>query len=135
MSIKGCLHLFIPYSVLIAVFVGCDTFPGDYIEAENQVKFSQADYYLLAGGSLLINVKTVVAQSWTNATMRISKRPSHGDLNVFDSLTLKYESDASFIEGKDEFEVSILSNGKVIGSQMITVNIIANPADIDCDDE
>ena len=75
-----------------------------------------------------------MAQSWTNATVRISKRPSHGDLNFYDSLTLKYKSDASFIEGKDQFEVSVLSNGKVIGSQMITVNIIANSADIDCGD-
>ena len=55
-------------------------------------------------------------------------------MNFYDSLTLKYKSDKSFIEGKDEFEVSALSNGKVIGTQMITLNIIANPADIDCGD-
>ena len=83
--------------------------------------------------SLLI-LNTVVEQSWTNVTLRITKSPSHGDLNFYDSLTLKYKSDKSFIEGKDEFEVSALSNGKVIGTQMITLNIIANPADIDCGD-
>ena len=50
-------------------------------------------------------------RSWIYVTLRISKRPSHADLDFYDGLTLKYKSDKSFIEAKDEFEVSALRNG------------------------
>ena len=35
MSITGCLHPFILFSLVITVFVACDTFPDYYIARKN----------------------------------------------------------------------------------------------------
>ncbi len=60
--------------ILLAIH-SCDTFKGDEIEPEKQVTFSQTEYYVLPGSSVVIDLESIVKQSFTDATLNISQTP------------------------------------------------------------
>jgi hypothetical protein len=106
--------------VLLAIH-SCDTFKHDEIEPEKQVTFSQTEYYVLPGSSVVIDLESMVKQSFTDASLNISQTPLRGELSNLDVLLLKYTPGSEFLEGKDEFVFSVTSDQKVIATQTMTI--------------
>jgi photosystem II stability/assembly factor-like uncharacterized protein len=117
--------------VLLAI-LSCDTFKDDSIQPEKQVTFSQTEYYVLPGSSVVIDLEAIVKQSFTDATLNISQAPLRGELSHLDVLLLKYTPDSEFLEGKDEFVFSVMRDQKVIATQTMTILMKRNSDELPC---
>lgn len=117
--------------VLLAI-LSCDTFKDDSIQPEKQVSFSQTEYYILPGSSVVIDLETIVKQSFTDASLNISQAPMRGELSQLDVLLLKYTPGSEFLEGKDEFVFSVISDQKVIATQTMTILMKQNSEELPC---
>ena len=117
--------------ILLAIH-SCDTFKDDSIQPEKQVTFSQTEYYVLPGSSVVIDLESIVKQSFTDASLNISQTPLRGELSHLDVLLLKYTPDSEFLDGKDEFVFSVISDQKVIATQTMTILIKQNIDELPC---
>src|SRR5688572_24163686 len=62
---------------LIALaMVSCDSFSDDKISPENQLKFGKKSFYVVRGSSIVINVASLIEESFVDATLEISTHPS-----------------------------------------------------------
>jgi hypothetical protein len=75
--------------VLLAI-LSCDTFKDDTIPPAKQITFSQTEYYVLPGSSVVIDLESIVKQSFIDASLNISQAPLRGELSHLDVLLLKY---------------------------------------------
>ena len=117
--------------ILLAI-LSCDTFKDDSIQPEKQVSFSQTEYYVLPGSSVVIDLESIVKQAFTDATLNISQTPLRGELSHLDVLLLKYVPGSEFLEGKDEFVFSVISDQKVIATQTMTILVKKNSDELPC---
>jgi photosystem II stability/assembly factor-like uncharacterized protein len=108
-------------SFLLLAILSCDSFKEDFIELENQVTFSQTEFYTMPGSSVIIDQKSIIEKSFSNASLIISQKPTLGEISSLDSLLLKYKPGPDFTAGKDQFVFSVFSGGKVLATQTITI--------------
>ena len=108
-------------NLLLLVIVSCDSFKEDFIQPENQVTFTQKEYYILPGSSIIIDQKSLIKESFSNVTLSVSQNPMHGELSSLDTFLLKYKPGPGFTEGKDQFVFSVLSDGSVLKTETMTI--------------
>ncbi len=107
----------------LLIIASCDPFQEDLIQKNKQVTFSQTEFYILPGLSTIIHLKAIVKQSFVNASLKISEPPSHGKLSQLDTLVLHYRPQGNFTEGRDQFSLSVLSDGAILKTQLISIII------------
>jgi photosystem II stability/assembly factor-like uncharacterized protein len=118
--------------LLVIIVVGCDTFQEDVIQNDKLVDFGQTHFYLLPGTSTVIDIKSIVENTFTNGTITISKKPAHGVLSEVNPLILIYQPNftfSAFAAGTDQFEISIIENGNTIVRQLISITMVTNRDD------
>ena len=119
-------------SLILLVILSCESFKEDEIQPEDLVTFNQTDYYILPGSSVVIDLSSIVKQSFITADLSISQDPSRGELSQLDTLLLKYKPGADFTEGKDEFILSASTNGKILETDTVTIIMVQNEGDLPC---
>jgi photosystem II stability/assembly factor-like uncharacterized protein len=120
---------------LIVIVFACDTFLDDSIPGDNLVSFSKTNYFVTQGNSVIINLRSIVEQSWVDAELVISQNPALGVLAYLDSVTLVYSPSNSFPEGEDKFVISVLSDGEIVQKVTISITILENGSEFNCDGE
>ena len=119
-------------NLLLLVIVSCDSFKEDFIQPENQVTFSQTEYYILPGSSIIIDQKSLIKESFSNVTLSVTQNPKRGELSPLDTLLLKYQPGPDFTEGKDQFVFSVLSDGSVLKTETMTIFIKRHQDEFPC---
>lgn len=111
----------------------CDPFNEDFISKENQfvVDSTATDYYILSNTPAVIDLRTIVRSLFTDVTIAVSGSPTRGSLTSLNDFLLKYTPSASFIEGKDQFEVMFTSSAK-IETVTITVHMATDVGGFPC---
>ena len=117
---------------LLAV-LSCESYNGALVEPENQVTFSQTEYYIVPGSSIVIDLESVIKQSFATASLKISQNPYRGELSQVGALLLKYRPGREFIEGRDQFVFSVISNGEIIATERMTILAKQNIDEFPCD--
>jgi len=117
------------YAIGIAFMVvfSCDSFQEDFIQKENQIVFSQTEFYTTPGVPVEIDIKALVKQAFTNATLKVSQNPTKGQLTQPDEIILVYTPNENFFEGEDQFVISVLSNGQTLKTETITIFMTGSP--------
>ena len=72
--------------LVLLTILSCDSFKEDFIEPAKQVIFSTTDYYVLPGSSVVIDLESLVEQSFANASLKISQNPIRGSLSQLGTL-------------------------------------------------
>jgi alpha-tubulin suppressor-like RCC1 family protein len=119
-------------SILLLVILSCDSFKEDFIEPRNQVTFSQTEYYILPSSSIIIDQKSLIKESFSNVSLNVSQNPMRGELSSLDTFLLKYKPAPDFTEGKDQFVFSVLSDGKVLKTETMTIFLKQHQDEFPC---
>ncbi len=120
-------------SLLLCAFLAWDSCKEDFIEPENQVTFSQTEFYTLPESSIVIDLKSVVKKSFVSMSLTIAKDPLKGTLKQMDDFILKYTPNDDFTEGKDEFIFSaVLDDGTTVNSKPMTVYMKRSVTEFPC---
>src|SRR5688572_12312756 len=116
--------------VVILAVLSCDTLTeSDSITPE---KFTQSDYYILPGTSAIIDLESVVDQSFLNGTLSVFEDPKRGTLSYATTSMLKYKPGPEFQEGEDHFVLSVVSDGKILAKGTMTIKMKKTTADFPC---
>jgi hypothetical protein len=116
------------------VVLGCDSFREDFIEPQNQVAFSQTEFYTLPGTSVVIDLKSTIKRAFTPVSLTISGNPTKGTITKIDPLILKYTPKPEFIEGTDEFVFAVVfDNGETANTQIMTIIMKSTTSELPCD--
>lgn len=108
--------------VMFVLVLACDSFRDDFIEPQNQLTFSQTDFYTIPGASVVIDLKSAIKKAYTPVSLTISSNPAKGTLTEIKPLILKYTPKPDFIEGEDKFVFSVtLDNGETLNTRTMTV--------------
>ena len=103
----------------VLFLVGCDSFTP---EPESQVTFGVNKYYVVPGSSIVVDLKSVIKQSFTNVSLSISQNPTRGTLTQLDPFLLKYTPNLDFLEGTDQFVFSAaIDNGAAVKTEKTTI--------------
>ena len=129
--ITRVIRRYLTYLPLV-VIIACDSFKEDFIQPERQVTFSSTEYYILPGTSVIIDQKSIIKESFTDVSLSVSQNPTRGSLSPLDTFLVKYRPDPGFTEGKDQFVVSVLSKGKVLTTQKMTIFMKQRMDDFPC---
>jgi photosystem II stability/assembly factor-like uncharacterized protein len=117
--------------VIIAAVLSCDSITDpDTVTPE---KFTQSDYYILPGTSAIIDLESVLDQSFLNGTLSISENPKRGTLSYVTTSLLKYKPGREFQEGEDHFILSVLRDGKIVAKGAMTIKMKNSAAEFSCD--
>jgi hypothetical protein len=116
----------------LVVVLGCDSFKEDFIRPEDEVTFSQTEFYAVPGSSVVIDLNSVIKQSFTNAVIEFS-RPEHGLLSQLDPVLLEYTPNIQFLEGNDHFVLSVYKDGTLLKTQTVTIIMKSNKEEFPCD--
>jgi photosystem II stability/assembly factor-like uncharacterized protein len=116
---------------LVAV-LSCDSFKEEFNQPDNEVTFSQAEFYLVPGSSVVIDLQSVIKQSLTNAVIEFS-HPGHGLLSQLDAMLLEYTPNIKFLEGKDSFVLSAYKDGTLLKAQTVSLVMKSNKEQFPCD--
>ena len=111
--------------------LGCDSFKEDFIQPDNEVTFSQTEFYAVPGSSVVIDLSSVIKQSFTNAVIEFS-RPEYGLLSQLDPMLLEYTPNIKFLEGKDSFVLSAYKDGMLLKTQSVTILMKSNKEQFPC---
>jgi hypothetical protein len=106
----------------------CDSFSP---EPPDQIIFS-TDYYTLPGSSTVIDLKSVIEQSYANISLSVSQEPLRGALTELDPFLLKYEPGPDFKEGSDQFVLSAVFDNTTVRSQVINIFLKEQTLDFPC---
>jgi hypothetical protein len=115
----------------LVLVLGCDSFKEDFIRPDNEVTFSQMEFYAVPGSSVVIDLNKVIKQSFTNAVIEFS-RPEHGLLSQLDPILLEYTPNIKFLEGKDSFVLSAYKDGTLLKTQSVTIVMKSNKEQFPC---
>ena len=119
--------------LLLVAFLACDSFKHDFIKPANQVEFTQTKFYILPMSSTVIDLKSVIKQSFVSASLTISENPTKGILAEMDSFVLKYTPTVDFTDGQDQFVFSaVLTDGTTITSETMTIYMIFSEKEFPC---
>ncbi len=113
-------------------FISCDVFESDTIQPENQVELTTTTLYTIPGKALILDIKSLIKESYVNASVTINKVPTRGSFIRVEPLLYKYIPDAYFTEGQDQFELAIMSNDKLIKTELITIQSRTSVQDLPC---
>ena len=73
--------------VIVLAVLSCDSLTeSDSVTPE---KFTQSDYYILPGSSTIIDLESVVDQSFLNGTLSVSENPKRGTLSYVNYIHVK----------------------------------------------
>ena len=111
--------------------LGCDSFKEEFIQHDNEVTFSQTEFYAMPGSSVVMDLNSIIKQSCTNAVIEFS-RPEHGLLSQLDSMLLEYTPNIKFLEGKDFFVFSAYKDGALLKTQTVTIVMKSNREEFPC---
>jgi hypothetical protein len=126
----SCCKFLVVTSLLLTS--SCDQFEEDSLKPNKQVVFNSTDFFIQPGTSTIIDLKSLIKEAFIDGTFEITQNPIHGKLTELKPLVYKYEPDFLFIQGKDEFIVSLIKSNNVIKSETFTVSIIKSTDEIPC---
>ena len=107
--------------IIILAVLSCDSLTGpDTVTPE---KFMQADYYILPGSSAIIDLESIVDQSFLNGTLNVFEKPKRGTLSYATTSMLKYKPGREFQEGEDRFVLSVVNDGKIVAKGTMTIKM------------
>jgi len=115
----------------LLVLLACDSFKEEFIQPDNQVTFSQTEFYAVPGSSIVIDLNSVIKQSFTNAVIEFSS-PEHGLLSQLDPMLVEYTPNIKFLEGKDFFAFSVYKNGTLLKTRSVTIVMKSNREEFPC---
>lgn len=118
--------------IILLSIVSCDSFKEDFIEPGNQVTFSQTEFYIVPGSSIIIDQKSLIKESFANVSLTVSSKPTRGQLLPLDAPLVKYKPGPGFSEGQDQFVFSVVSNGKVLKTQTVTIFMKTDTNEFPC---
>ena len=126
--LTNCLILL----VILSAIISCDSFTEDSIKPENQVTFTQTEFYTVPGSAILIDLKSLIEKSFSDATLSVSGNPQRGMLSNVDAFLLKYRPRKDFQEGEDHFVLSVMSDGKILTKSTLTIKMRQNKEEFPC---
>ena len=129
--VKNLINRFI-LQVILSAIISCDTLESDFITPENQATFAQSDYYTLPGSTIIIDLKSIVKESFNNATLTITENPKRGTLTRADPYLYKFKPAKDFEEGEDHFVLALVRDGKVLTKGTMTINMRKNIEEFPC---
>jgi len=116
--------------VIILAVLSCDSLTeSDSVTPE---KFMQADYYILPGSSTIIDLKSIVDQSFLNGALNVFEKPKRGTLSYATTSMLKYKPGREFQEGEDHFVLSVVSDGKIVAKGTMTIKMKKSNEEFPC---
>jgi photosystem II stability/assembly factor-like uncharacterized protein len=116
--------------IIILAVLSCDSLTGpDNVTPE---KFTQSDYYTLPGSSVIIDLESVIDQSFLNGTLSIFENPKRGTLSNVTTTLLKYKPGREFREGEDRFVLSVVSDGKILAKGTMTIKMKRTKKEFPC---
>lgn len=118
--------------VILSAIVSCDSFKEDSIKLENQVTFTQSEFYTVPGSAILIDLKSIIEKSFSNGTLTVSENPQRGVLSSVDTFLLKYRPGQDFLEGEDHFVLSVVRDGKILTRGTLTIKMRNNKEEFSC---
>jgi predicted membrane channel-forming protein YqfA (hemolysin III family) len=77
-------------SLVLIVTLFCDSFKADFIVCDKEVTLNKIVFYILPGPSVVIDLNSIVKQSYTNASLSISHDPLRGNISL-DTHLLNYK--------------------------------------------
>jgi photosystem II stability/assembly factor-like uncharacterized protein len=115
---------------IISAVLSCDSLTGpDTVTPE---KFTQSDYYILPGTSAIIDLESVVDQSFLNGTLSVFEKPKRGTLSYATTSMIKYKPGPEFQEGEDHFVLSVVNNGKILAKGTMTIKMKKSNGEFPC---
>ena len=99
---------------------------------KTKVTFTQSDYYILPGSTIIIDLKSVIEESFSNVTLSVLENPKRGTLSYADTFLLKYRPGQDFKAGQDHFVLSAMSDGKILAKGTLTINMRKNKEEFPC---
>jgi hypothetical protein len=128
--LANCL---IPLTIIAAI-ISCDSLTeSDSIIPEKQVTLALSDHYILPGSSTIIDLESVIKESFSNATISVSENPQRGRLSQVNRFLLKYMPWREFEEGEDHFVLSVVSDGKILAKDTLTIKMKKSKEEFPCD--
>ena len=119
--------------VFILAVISCDSLTEeDEIKREKQVSLTQSVYYILPGSSTIIDLESIIKESFLNATLSVSGNPQRGTLSELSPFLLKYRPSRAFQEGEDHFDLSLMNGGKILAKKTLTIKMEKNKEDFPC---
>jgi len=93
------------------LLVACESEPPiKPVRQPAPIIFSQSQFYVLPGSSIVIDFNSVIEQPFTSISLTISQRPINGSLTKIDPFLWKYTSE-NFAQDTDQFVFSaVLDN-------------------------
>ena len=121
------------FTLVLSALLACDSFKEDPIGPANQVEFTQTEFYILPMSATVIDLKSVINQSFISASLTISEPPAKGTLTEMDSFVLKYTPTVDFTDGQDRFVFSaVLADGTTIKNGTMTIYMIMSEKEFPC---
>lgn len=118
--------------IILSAIISCDSFTEDSIKPENQVTFTRSEFYTLPGSAIIIDLHSIVEQSFATVTISISKDPVRGTLSMVDTMLLKYRPGRAFQGGEDHFDLSAEYEGKILATKTVTVSMKYSKEEFPC---
>ncbi len=119
--------------IIISGIISCDSATVvEPIEPESKVAFTQSHYYILPGSTIIIDLKSLVEESFSNATLSVLENPQRGTVSYADTFLLKYVAARDFYGGQDHFFLSAKSDGKTLAHCKVTINMKGSKEEFPC---
>jgi len=120
--------------VIIMAIISCDSLTeGDFPPPEKQVTLTVSDYYILPGSAAIIDLESVIKESFSNATVSVSENPGLRTLSQVNRFLLKYRPWREFEEGEDHFVLSVVSDGKILAKDTLSITMKKSKQEFPCD--
>ena len=116
--------------VIILAVLSCDSFTEpDTVTPE---KFRQSVYYILAGTSAIIDLESVIQNSFLTGTLNVFEKPKRGTLSYATTSMLKYKPGREFRQGEDHFVLSVVNDGKIVAKGTMTIKMKKSTEEFSC---
>jgi photosystem II stability/assembly factor-like uncharacterized protein len=116
--------------VIILAVLSCDSITDpDTVTPE---KFTQSVYYILPGTSAIIDLESVIQNSFLTGTLNVFEKPKRGTLSYATTSMLKYKPGREFQQGEDHFVLSVVNDGKIVGKGTMTIKMKKSTEEFSC---
>ena len=119
--------------VLVLIFAcnSCDEdSPGS---GTIKIPFSPIEFYTIPSSSIIIDLKSIIKQSFVGTSLTISQSPAKGSLTKLDASIYKYTPATHFTYGQDHFVYSaVLSDGLIKKGEAIAINMKFSETEFPC---
>ncbi len=117
--------------LLAVLFYACDTLIDDSAPQGDDLLLLQTDRQIQRGASIIFDLKQITRTS-TEVVFDIGRNPQKGTLDFLDNGLLRYDPHTNFLSGKDLFSVQILSDGTVLDTDTVIVEMVSDSTDLPC---